>query len=235
MNEPISLDVGKSAVSDLLLTHTGDITVFGLIVNLCLSAILCGLLAWFYLRFGTSLTNRNHLAKNFILVGVTTTLVITVVKSSLALSLGLVGALSIVRFRAAIKEPEELAFIFLAIAIGLGTGADHRVITTIATVLIMSIFLIQRIWTKKASERDSVYLTVSLPGGAGPETDAIVALVERHIPNAKIKRLDRGSEHVDLLFILSIDRYSTLSHLKRELEATFSDVEYTIVEEPRLV
>jgi len=47
----------------------------------------------------------------------TTMLVISIVKSSLALSLGLVGALSIVRFRSAIKEPEELVYIFLSMAI----------------------------------------------------------------------------------------------------------------------
>ena len=53
-------------------------------------------------------------------------LIIFVVKSSLALSLGLVGALSIVRFRSAIKEPEELTFLFLNIALGIGFGANAR-------------------------------------------------------------------------------------------------------------
>ena len=47
-------------------------------------------------------------------------LIITVVKTSLALSLGLVGALSIVRFRSAIKDPEELLYLFFSIAIGIG-------------------------------------------------------------------------------------------------------------------
>ena len=48
-----------------------------------------------------------------------------IVKNSIALSLGLVGALSIVRFRAAIKEPEELTYLFLVIATGLGTGSGQ--------------------------------------------------------------------------------------------------------------
>ena len=60
---------------------------------------------------------------------VATVVVISIVKSSLALSLGLVGALSIVRFRSAIKEPEELAYLFLSIGIGLGLGAGQRVVT----------------------------------------------------------------------------------------------------------
>ena len=57
------------------------------------------------------------------LITMTTMLIISIVKSSLALSLGLVGALSVIRFRAAIKEPEELTYLFLTIAIGLGFGA----------------------------------------------------------------------------------------------------------------
>ena len=63
-----------------------------------------------------------------------------IVKSSLALSLGLVGALSIVRFRAAIKEPEELVYLFLIIAIGLGCGANQLVITVIG--ILISLFII---------------------------------------------------------------------------------------------
>ena len=52
------------------------------------------------------------------ILSITTFLVISVVKSSLALSLGLVGALSVIRFRTPIKEPEELSYLFLAIGIG---------------------------------------------------------------------------------------------------------------------
>ena len=61
-------------------------------------------------------------------------IIITIVKSSIALSLGLVGALSIVRFRAAIKEPEELTFLFICIAIGVGLGAGQRNIIIIGSI-----------------------------------------------------------------------------------------------------
>ena len=99
------------------------------VFSLCLSAVLGVLLGHAYAIFGHSLSNRKVFARNFLLLTVTTTLIISIVKSSLALSLGLVGALSIVRFRAAIKEPEELAFLFLAIAHrtrpGRRTGPRH--------------------------------------------------------------------------------------------------------------
>ena len=59
------------------------------------------------------LSNKEYFSDLFIPLSIITCLVITVIKFSLALSLGLVGALSIVRFRAAIKEPEELIYLFL--------------------------------------------------------------------------------------------------------------------------
>ncbi|MCI0696355.1 DUF4956 domain-containing protein [candidate division KSB1 bacterium] len=89
------------------------------------SAVLAYLLSLVYAQYGHALSNRKMFARNFVMITMTTMLIITIVKASLALSLGLVGALSIVRFRAAIKEPEELAYLFLAIGIGLGFGADQ--------------------------------------------------------------------------------------------------------------
>ena len=74
-------------------------------------------------------------------MGITTTIVITIVKSSLALSLGLVGALSIVRFRAAIKEPEELVYLFLIISTGLGCGAGQIKITFIGILFSLATIL----------------------------------------------------------------------------------------------
>jgi uncharacterized membrane protein YhiD involved in acid resistance len=71
-------------------------------------------------------------------------LVITVVKFSLALSLGLVGALSIVRFRAAIKEPEELVYLFFIIGIGLANGANQFLVSIICTFFIILILFIKK-------------------------------------------------------------------------------------------
>jgi len=84
-----------------------------------------------------------------LILGATTTIIITIVKSSLALSLGLVGALSIVRFRAAIKEPEELVYLFLIISIGLGCGAGQLFTVTLGIVIILSlIFIVSKIKSK---------------------------------------------------------------------------------------
>ena len=77
------------------------IVVVDFVINLGLAALLAWVLSVVYARCGSSLSNRRMFGGNFVLLAMTTMLIISIVKSSLALSLGLVGALSIVRFRAA--------------------------------------------------------------------------------------------------------------------------------------
>ena len=104
------------------LTAPAPLSLATLIFNLVLGLVLSLLISWYYVRFGQSLSNRARFAPILPILTLITLLVISIVKSSLALSLGLVGALSIVRFRTAIKDPEELIFLFFAIAIGFGNG-----------------------------------------------------------------------------------------------------------------
>ena len=119
------------------------------LLSLVTATILSLLIQLFYLKYSSTLSNKFEFSKNFVILGITTTIVITIVKSSLALSLGLVGALSIVRFRAAIKEPEELVFLFLVIATGLGCGAGQIKITSIGILFsLAAIFVYFRFYKK---------------------------------------------------------------------------------------
>ena len=127
------------------------------IIGLIASGILSFLIQLVYLKYSNSYSNKFDFSKNFIILGLATTLVITIVKSSLALSLGLVGALSIVRFRAAIKEPEELVYLFLVIATGLGCGAGQLKITLIGILASLLIIIIySKFWKKRKFTRGEV-------------------------------------------------------------------------------
>ena len=108
-----------------------------ILLNLILCMILVSVVSWFYKKFSQSLGGKTHIGSILPLIGLTVFLVITIVKSSLALSLGLVGALSIVRFRTPIKEPEELGYLFLTIGVGLGFGAGFKFTTIIITLAIL--------------------------------------------------------------------------------------------------
>ena len=150
---------------DFFINQNIQIDLKSFILSILIASILSFLVQFFYLKFSKSLSDKITFSKNFVILAITTTIVITIVKSSLALSLGLVGALSIVRFRAAIKDPEELVYLFLIIAIGLGCGAGQIYISVIGTLFSLFIMLIYNSFYKKKffSETKALHLGISIP------------------------------------------------------------------------
>ena len=142
---------------NFFVNDTIQIDLNSFILSLICSVILSLLIQLFYVKFSSTLSNRMNFSKNFVILGTTTCIIIVIVKNSLALSLGLVGALSIVRFRAAIKEPEELVYLFLVIAVGLGCGAGQiKVITVGILTSLLIIFAYYLFLSKKKIEHSEI-------------------------------------------------------------------------------
>lgn len=116
------------------------------------SAIAAIILRQAYIKYGRSMNNREYFGNIFVLLAITTCTVIIIVKYSLALSLGLVGALSIVRFRAAIKEPEELVYLFLTIAFGLAFGSSQFAVGfSLLFVALLIIFVTSKLFRRSTT------------------------------------------------------------------------------------
>ncbi len=117
----------------------------GLILSLGL-----GVLIYFVYKFTFSgVLYSKSLGFSFVMMSLITTLAIMAVSSNVMLSLGMVGALSIVRFRSAIKEPVDIAFIFWAIAVGIVNGAGLFGLSVIGTAVIaVSVIVFSKIKTK---------------------------------------------------------------------------------------
>jgi hypothetical protein len=168
-----------------------SISILGFAINLLIGLGLLAGLAATYVIVGKSLSNRKLFAGNFIFLGLIVLFIITVVKSSLALSLGLVGALSIVRFRTPIKEPSELLYLFASIAIGLGLGADQRLVTVIFTL-----FALAYLWIGFAlKEKDEMsfhgtFLTIASGGGTPSELNKLLEIAEMHLNKPNVVRID---------------------------------------------
>jgi len=143
-------------ITNFILNENISLDFTNFIRNLITVFILSILIQLSYNKFSQSLSNKDYFSKNFVVLGITTCIVITIVKSSLALSLGLVGALSIVRFRAAIKEPEELVYLFLVIAAGLGTGAGQIKITIVGILFTLIVIVIYyKVYNKSQNTNDN--------------------------------------------------------------------------------
>jgi uncharacterized membrane protein YhiD involved in acid resistance len=188
----------------------------GFVLSLAIAALLGVLLGQAYIHFGQSLSNRRLFARNFLLLTVTTTLIISIVKSSLALSLGLVGALSIVRFRAAIKEPEELAFLFLAIGIGLGLGAGQALVTVVALIVILSLIVI-RSFVYRAPDQPNLYLTVTSPAPGKLSASQILDALGAAGARASLKRFDETPDLVEASFLVDFKEVGRLEKFNQRL------------------
>lgn len=175
-------------------------------VELLLALGLGSILGWHFVRFAQVLANKRKLARVLVFVTATTLLMITVVKSSLALSLGLVGALSIIRFRTPIKEPEELAYLFLAIATGVGLGADRIWETVIVFFVVLVVMAVRTLLPGGKTPLRTVLQVGLLPGQAGGEPlQRLLPAVSAHCSRVELRRVDQhGAEfHASLMVELS--------------------------------
>ena len=171
-------EIQKLAKGDLnfFLNQNIQVDVPNFILSLIFAVVLSYFVQLFYIKYSSSLSNRKEFSKNFVILAVTTSIVIMIVKSSLALSLGLVGALSIVRFRAAIKEPEELVYLFLIIAIGLGCGANQLIITTVGILFALILIVIYSGYMKNSNK--NIEQTINMG-----------VIIEEDVPDTAINNL----------------------------------------------
>ncbi len=118
-----------------------NVSAMTVAIYLLLGAAMSLYIRFLYRQCGSSPNDADAITRIFPLLTMVTIGVISVVKSSMALSLGLVGALSIVRFRAAIKEPEELVYLFLCIGVGLALGAGQPLLAVVLVVVVSVVVL----------------------------------------------------------------------------------------------
>jgi len=131
-------DIFKSSFLESVREFSALDTLIGM-----LFALVIGLFIFFiYKKTFTGIMYSTGFAMSLIGLSLVTTLVIMAVTSNVVLSLGMVGALSIVRFRAAIKEPMEIVFLFWSIAVGIVIGAGMIPLAVIGSVIIGVILVI---------------------------------------------------------------------------------------------
>ncbi|MAB78393.1 MAG: DUF4956 domain-containing protein [Planctomycetes bacterium] len=179
------------------------------LINLGLVLVLGQILVWHYLRFSPVLSNKRKFARVLVFIAATTMMVITIVKTSFALSLGLVGALSIIRFRTPIKEPEELAYLFLAIGLGLGLGANQRLTTSMIFVVLL-IYLAAQSWNRATALPPRMLMHVSgtlqnvETGGAETALREILAAVTDGTTRVDLRRVDAEGPKFNATVVLDL-------------------------------
>jgi uncharacterized membrane protein YhiD involved in acid resistance len=191
-------------------------------LDMALGGVAALYVRFLYRRFGSSVSNRDSFSAVFPMLTAVTVLIILVVKSSLALSLGLVGALSIVRFRAAIKSPEELVYLFFCIGIGVALGAEHRLLALVA-VLVVSAFVAFRHWLAGRFRTGGQNLVLTVSGNAADfferEEGKLLEVLKRRSSGMTIQRFDLEDGQVQFRASLSLSGLEDTTRLMAELSS----------------
>lgn len=205
------------------------INIQELLLNLLLCIVLASFLAWFYARFGRSPSNRQAFARNLPIVALTTVVIIQIVQSSLAISLGLVGALSIVRFRTAIKEPEELAFMFLAITMGLGLGAGQRLATIVSVIIIFLFILVRDQFFSTQVQVNNLFL--DLQTSSQTSLAEVEKILGEHVISAEVRRLDSSPQTQQFTFMIRLKDNSSLNTLTLALREQLPTGQFSFIDQ----
>ena len=209
--------------------NSGEQSITDFLINIFITIILAYIIGLIYTKYGNSLSNRRKLTQTFVLIAVTVMLVISIVKSSLALSLGLVGALSIVRFRTAIKEPEELVYFFIAIALGLGMGANQRIITLIGAIVVILYIVINNVNSVNRNLQQNLILTISNTSDKALDENKILDMLKKYCFKVDLRRLDESNNNTELSLSVEFTSLQGILDAKNDLK-TLGDVQFSFIE-----
>jgi uncharacterized membrane protein YhiD involved in acid resistance len=190
------------------------------IIENILVALVCGLVINLVYRHtyrgpGYSLAFVNSLP----LLAMITSLVIMVIGNDLARAFGLVGAMSIIRFRTPIKDPQDIVYIFFALAIGLAAGAGFHKIAIVGTVAIGgTLVLLSR--TRMATPRKEDYLLQFLfsPNGSGsPDYPRVIQRHCRRHDLLNVKTISDGLDDLEISYFVKLKDREGTGEFIREL------------------
>ena len=149
---------------------TGEFSVLDIVIVMALSFILSAFIGWIYkiTHRGTSYTQS--FVFTLVLNGMVVALVMMIVGSNIARAFSLVGALSIIRFRNAVKETRDVGFIFFTMAVGMAIGTKFYLLAVVAAVVISLMILVMTRFNWYEREMSSQILRVQLPNSVPFDT-----------------------------------------------------------------
>jgi len=228
-----------SEVNTLFLGNIESISLLGMLISLSVGLILSIGIRWHFVKYGSTLSNREEFAQVFPFILLTTVLIIAVVKSSLALSLGLVGALSIVRFRTPIKEPEELAYLFISIGAGLGLGANQIQITVVSVITILIFMaLINTKLSIKSKLGKKLFISIDIQSQEKSVQDGFLdftnSVMNQLTVEPDLRRFDIRGESIEMLYLVNLVSEDSLAKIISEIKQKHPSAGVTFLDQNNL-
>ncbi len=204
---------------DLSTIFQFDLTIDQIIVNTAIATI-CGFFIMYLYRItyqGPSYSQS--FAGSLVILSMLTAIVIMVIGNNLARAFGLVGAMSIIRFRTAIKDPQDIVYIFFSLAVGMAAGAGLHLVAIVGSGVVGIVTYILSFNKGGAAQRREFLLQFSLNGSSGEESPYLDTL-KRYCKDHKLinmKSLDEGNT-LELSYYVRLKNQDKGTAFVRELE-----------------
>lgn len=204
------------------------IGIAGFVVLMAISLASSLLTSYLYLHFYANRATGSQVHRAFPLLGISITAIFVAIQFSLPLSLGLLGALSIVRFRTPIKEPEEIGFIMLVIATSIACATFKIALVGLILVVAIVALLLQTSVRPLSSGASDGVIVISVPALATPTEAAIGDLLRRRLAKAKLESISQNENGTVLSYNFQDANEAMLFALKQDLAAGAGDATYNI-------
>ncbi len=182
-------DIFKSS----FLENIASVSILDMVISLALAFCIGMFIFLIYKKTFSGVMYSSGFAVTLVALTMITTLVILAVTSNIVLSLGMVGALSIVRFRTAIKEPLDIAFLFWAIAAGIVLAAGMIPLAVFGSIFIGIVLLV---FANKKSHTNPYIVVLQCENHASEQ--AAVAFLQKQVSRTVIKSKTAQKGHVEL-------------------------------------
>ncbi len=140
------MNIGMSVVDTIkksvLENFTGTISVTDMLISLIVAFVIGIFIIYVYRKTYTGVVYSKAFSLCILMLAMVTAMIIRTISSNISLSLGMVGALSIVRFRTAVKEPVDTGFMFWGISAGIMAGAGLYIIAIIASLILGVLYFV---------------------------------------------------------------------------------------------
>ena len=192
--------MSKRQILEYLLESNTSISLTQVCLSLAMAVVLGMLLYFVYRKTYRGTVYSKDFNLTLLLVAIITTLVMQAIGSNLALSLGMVGSLSIIRFRTAIKEPRDIAFLFWAVSIGLACGSEFYVAGVLGSVLIAVVLALANL-----DLYDSVSFLLVVRGQEGVlDLDGVQKAIKAKTRTARLRMRSRSAGSDEVTFELRL-------------------------------
>jgi hypothetical protein len=186
-------------------------------------------IAYLYVHFYSNRATGSQVHRAFPLLGISITSIFITIQFSLPLSLGLLGALSIVRFRTPIKEPEEIGFIMLVIANSIAVATFKLAFVGILFVIALAALFGQMLTRRLMGIDSDGTIVVTLPANGRPaDPAAITALVRRRLPQAKLESVSQSDRETVVSYNFQGIADNALAGFQAELNAAAGPSSYNV-------